>query len=48
MRSVWSRLVDRSDTVVEPAASIPASSTQDFTWALGTGRSYSMPVRGAP
>ena len=35
-------------TVVEPDADIPAISTQDFTWALGTGRSYSMPVSAAP
>ena len=48
MRSVWSRLMEPSVTVVEPDASIPAISTQDFTWALGTGRSYSMPVSVRP
>jgi hypothetical protein len=39
MRSVWSRLWCRSRTVVEPAASRPAMSTHDLTWALGTGSS---------
>ena len=43
MRSVWSRLCLDSTSVVLPAASIPAISTQDFTWALATARSYSMP-----
>ena len=33
-----------STTVVEPAAIIPAISTHDFTCALATGSSYSIPV----
>jgi hypothetical protein len=37
MRSVWSRVVAGSVTCVSPAASRPAKSTQDFTWALATG-----------
>ncbi len=48
MRSVWSRLCLVSVIVVLPAASIPAISTQDLTWALATGSSYSMPCRSAP
>ena len=47
-RSVWSRLGPGSVTVVDPEASIPAISTHDFTCALGTGSSYSMPVSEAP
>ena len=39
IRSVWSRLGTGSRTRVSPAASSPASSTQDFTWALATGSS---------
>ena len=38
-RSVWSRLGAGSLTLVEPAASIPAISTHDLTWALATGSS---------
>ena len=38
MRSVWSRLGAGSVTVVSPSADSPAISTQDFTWALATGR----------
>jgi hypothetical protein len=37
IRSVWSRLGAGSTTLVVPAAARPASSTQDFTWALATG-----------
>ena len=37
--SVWSRVITGSMTVVMPGALRPASSTADFTWALGTGRS---------
>ena len=48
MRSVWSRLGARSTTVVLPAASIPAISTHDFTCALATGSSYSIPRRAVP
>ncbi len=48
IRSVWSRLLAPSRTVVEPEANIPAIRTHDFTCALGTGRSYSMPVSCAP
>ena len=45
MRSVWSRLEEPARRrVVEPAASIPAISTHDFTWALGDGQVYSIPV----
>ena len=39
MRSVWSRLMVPSVIEVRPEASIPAISTQDLTWALGTGMS---------
>ena len=38
-RSVWSRLGAGSRPWWSPSASIPASSTQDFTWALATGSS---------
>ena len=48
MRSVWSRLTEASATVVEPPANMPAISTQDFTWALAIGSSYSMPLSSAP
>ncbi len=37
IRSVWSRLMLPSVIEVEPEASIPAISTHDLTWALGTG-----------
>jgi len=39
MRSVWSRLTALSVTTEVPSASMAAISTQDFTWALATGRS---------
>ena len=39
MRSVWSRVGAGSVTEVQPSAYRPASSTQDFTWALAMGRS---------
>ena len=45
---MWSRLCLRSVIVVEPAASIPAISTHDLTWALATGTSYSMPASSVP
>ena len=48
MRSVWSRLGRGSITRVSPSARRPANSRQDLTWALATGSSYSMPLRGAP
>lgn len=41
MTSVWSRVGSGSITVVGPSARSPASSRQDFTWALATGSSYS-------
>jgi hypothetical protein len=44
---VWSRLGTGSTTVVASVTS-PASSTQDLTWALATGSSYSIPASGAP
>jgi hypothetical protein len=40
MRSVWSRVGSRSITTVSPGAFSPASSTADFTCALGTGTVY--------
>ena len=46
--SVWSREGACSMTVVRPAAPRPASSTADFTWALATGSSYSIPCSCAP
>ncbi len=48
MRSVWSRLSRDSTTVVLPLASIPAISTHDFTCALATFSSYSIPSSSAP
>ena len=38
-RSVWSRVMAGWCTEVRPSASIPASSTALFTWALAMGRS---------
>ena len=46
--SVWSRDGRCSTTVVSLSASRPASSTHDFTCALATGSSYSIPCRSAP
>ena len=37
IRSVWSRVQSGSWIDVSPSASRPASSRQDFTWALATG-----------
>ncbi|MNW22308.1 hypothetical protein D3C71_2237130 [compost metagenome] len=37
MRSVWSRVITGSMTVVMPGALRPAKSTADFTWADATG-----------
>ena len=37
IRSVWSRVQIGSWMEVSPSASSPASSRQDFTWALATG-----------
>ncbi len=48
IRSVWSRLGCGSRTIVSPSASSPAISTHDFTCALATGSSYSMPVSRLP
>ena len=39
IRSVWSRVWTGSRTVVSPSARSPASSRQDFTWALAIGGS---------
>ena len=44
---MWSRVATGSITVVRSVAS-PASSTHDFTCALATGSSYSIPLSGAP
>jgi len=41
--SVWSRVRTGSITAVVPSANRPASSSADFTCALGTGIRYSMP-----
>ena len=46
--SVWSRVGAGSSTVVLPRAPSPASSTADFTCALATGSSYSIPVSDRP
>ena len=45
---MWSRLGRDSMTAVRPSAVKPAKSTHDFTWALATGSSYSMPRSRAP
>ena len=46
--SVWSRVGAGSSTVVFPSAFSPASRTADFTCALATGSSYSIPCSGLP
>ena len=43
MFSVVERVRTASATTVCPPADSPASKTADFTWALGTGTSYSTP-----
>ena len=47
-RSVWSRLGSGSITAVVPAASRPAISTHDLTWAEATGSVYSIAAQRHP
>ena len=46
--SVWVRDNRSSTTVVGPSADSPANRTQPFTWALATGKRYSIPRRPPP
>ena len=48
IRSVWSRVAEGWWTTVRPSAPNPANSTADLTWALATGRVYSMPCNPPP
>ena len=48
MRSVWSRDSAGCMTDVSPSAYIPAMRMQDFSCALATGISYSMPLSPPP